>query len=157
MGVLEFVEQAADCLGFFERIEVLALNVLDQGHGKRILVGDVAQHDRHLIESGHPGGPKAALARDDLVAIGPERAHDDRLHQSVLADRCSKLLKRAFIHARARLIAPGLKLVERQRRRRPDAPGNDGGRWLETLSEQVFKAAAEAFWFFRNHAGKGSG
>ena len=157
MGVLELIEQTANRLRFFKRIEILALDVFDQGHGQCILVGDIAQHHRHLVESGQLGRPKATLAGDDLVAVGSQGAYDDRLHQSVLADRCGKFLQRAFVHAGARLIAPGLQLVERQCRWRPDASGSDVGRWLEALAEQVFEAAAEAFWFFRNHAEKGSG
>ena len=52
-----------------ERVEVLALDVLDQRHRRRGLVGHVAHQHRHVVEAGEPGGADAPLAGDDLVAL----------------------------------------------------------------------------------------
>jgi hypothetical protein len=66
---LELVDQALQALRLFERVEVLALDVLDQRHHRGGFVGHLLDEHRHLVQPGQPGGAEAALAGDDLVAV----------------------------------------------------------------------------------------
>jgi hypothetical protein len=65
----EFLDQALHASRFFEWIQILALDVLDQTHRQRGFVGDLADQHRHDIEPGKLRGAPAALAGDDLVAL----------------------------------------------------------------------------------------
>ena len=81
------LHQRVITLTFFDGIEVLALNVLDDGDLDRLLVGQRPNDDRHLVQVRALGGAPAALAGNDLVAVATfERPHDERLHQPTLAD-----------------------------------------------------------------------
>ena len=64
----EFVGQAVQAARLLERVQVLALDVLDQRHRRRGFVGDVAHQHRHRVEAGQAGGAEAPLAGDDLEA-----------------------------------------------------------------------------------------
>src|SRR6266566_1161106 len=55
------------------------------------------------------------LARDDLVAVVPDRPRENGLHQSLRPDRSCELLQRAVVHLRARLVATTLQLIDAQR------------------------------------------
>src|SRR5690606_23352076 len=119
--VAELVDQAPYTLCLLERIEVLALDVLDQGERERRLVVGLAHDDRYFIQFGDARRPEAPLARDDLVAARPAVARldgqgpdHDGLHHAVLADRSREFLDRAFVHPGAGLVAPGLQAPERQ-------------------------------------------
>jgi hypothetical protein len=123
---LELVDQALDALRLLERIEVLALDVLDQRHRRGGLVGHVLHEHRHFVEAGNACGTHAALAGDDLEALGPDRSHEHRLHHALRLDALGQLVERAFVHARARLVLAGLQLVEAQRVRRVSHRHRDG-------------------------------
>jgi hypothetical protein len=153
VGHAELVDEALDAAGFFERVEVFALDVLDQRHGQRGLVRDLAHQAGHAAQAGQLGGAPAAFAGDDLVALGVEegadRAHQDGLHDALRLDRGGQLFKGARVHARARLVLAGLQL--------------GGGQGLQFAfglvarrpvgGEQGVEAAAEAFEFGRCHGG----
>ena len=65
---VELVDEPAIGVRLFDRIEILALDVLDQRHREQPVVGDVADDDRDLEQAGALRGAPAALAGDDLVA-----------------------------------------------------------------------------------------
>jgi hypothetical protein len=100
----ELVDEALKARGFFERIEVFTLNILDQRHGQGCVVGNFADLNRHFGQTGDLAGAPAALAGDDLVAAIGYRPHEDRLHYALGADRGGQLFERAWVHAGARLI-----------------------------------------------------
>ncbi len=54
----ELADQALQALGLFQRVQVFALDVLDQRHGGGGLVGHVAHQHRHLCP-----GPASLAAR----------------------------------------------------------------------------------------------
>ena len=68
MRHLEFSDQAVECASFLERIQILALNVLDQRHGDRCLIGDAPHKRRDVVQSRELCRPPAPLTRDDFVA-----------------------------------------------------------------------------------------
>ena len=68
---VELVGEAPVGERLFDRVQVLALDVLDERHLEQPLLvaaGDVPDDDRHLEEAGVLRGAPAALAGDDLVA-----------------------------------------------------------------------------------------
>ena len=69
VGQLEFRDQPRERGRFLERVQVLALDVLDEGERDGVLVVDAAQHGRDVVQARHLRGAPAALAGDDLVAL----------------------------------------------------------------------------------------
>ena len=61
-------DQPLERARFFERIEVLALDVLDQRHRDRGFVGHAADDGGNFVQARDLRGAPAALAGDDLVA-----------------------------------------------------------------------------------------
>src|SRR5690606_4325790 len=105
--------------GLLERVQVLALNVLDQRDGDRGLVRNVADDRGNDLEARHLGGAPAPLAGDDLVAdlaggAVSQRPDDDRLHDALRADRFGELGERLLAHVDPRLVLAALQQVDRQ-------------------------------------------
>jgi hypothetical protein len=67
VGHVELADQAVDGARFLQRVEILALDVLDERHRHRGLVGHDADDGGHVVQAGHLRRPPAALAGDDLV------------------------------------------------------------------------------------------
>jgi hypothetical protein len=138
----ELVDQASDGLCFLERIEVFALDVLDQRHRERLLVGHLAHDDRHLVETSQLRRPVAPFTGHDLVALVGQRPNEDGLHHAMQTDGVGELLQRALVHAGARLIAARLQALDGQRghgRRRAGAGGH-----REIGAEQRLETSAQA-------------
>ena len=91
VGHAELLRQALDAARFLERIEVLALHVLDQRHRRGGLVRHVANKDRHAIEAGQAGGADAPFTGDDLEPGRGARAVDPA-HQHGLHDAWTLML-----------------------------------------------------------------
>ncbi len=108
---LKFVGEPPVGERFFDRIQVLALDVFDQRHlEQRSLLArrDVANDDRDAQQAGELRGAPAALAGDDLKAIA-DLADDDRLDDAVRLDRLRQLLQPRIVDRAARL-----KVVRRE-------------------------------------------
>ena len=98
-----------------DRGEVLAHDVLDQrGFERAGAIDDLVDQrgDRGL--SGELGGAPASLARDELVAAGPARAHDHGLQHAALTDRRRQRSQRRVIEAFAGLVGIGMNLGDRE-------------------------------------------
>jgi hypothetical protein len=81
----EFLDQLPVGIGRLERIEVLALEVLDQGELELVPVGQLPNHGRDPVEAGCLSSALASLAGHQLVSI--DRLGDqDRLQDAVLDD-----------------------------------------------------------------------
>ena len=81
----ELVDELSVGLRRLERIEVLALEVLDEGELELVAVGELADDRRDAFEAGGLRGPEATLAGDELVAVD-RLGHEDRLEDAVLGD-----------------------------------------------------------------------
>lgn len=114
LGQLELLLQALQGQGFFQRVEVLALDVLDQRHGDGGFVGHFADHGRDGVQPGLLGGAPAPLTGDDLVAVVADRADHDRLHDAVQTDRVRQFLERLGVHVPTRLVLAALDQLDRQ-------------------------------------------
>ena len=94
LGEAELVLQAVERLRLLDRVQLLALDVLDEGQLEEVLVRDLAHRDRDRGEAGRLRRPEAPLPRDDLVALSPP-PHQDRLHDPALADRGARARRAA--------------------------------------------------------------
>ena len=163
-------------MGFFQWVEVFALDVFDQGHDRGRLVGHIAHQHRHALEACDLRGPKAAFTGNDFVqrlgltrvvgvlaagtagpaqggVSGAELAHQDGLHDALAFDALGQLIQSAFVHACARLVGAGHQLAQGQFV--GQAIGGRGGGFADGGAKQGFEAAAQAFGFFGCHGGSG--
>ena len=108
----EFLGEADVAGGFFHRVEILALEVLDERHFEHVAVGGLALDDGHGGEAEFFGGAPAAFAGDEFE-LAIHRADDERLDDAVLADRLHEVVERRFDEDGARLQRAGNDHVER--------------------------------------------
>ena len=81
----ELVDELAVGEGGLDRVEVLALEVLDERELELLAVGELADDRRDPVQAGRDRGPEATLAGDELVAV-EGLGHEDRLDDAVLGD-----------------------------------------------------------------------
>ena len=112
VGVVELVDETLDGAGLLQRVQVLALDVLDQGQGQGVLVTDFLDDDRYRLQLGERRGAETPFAGDDLVAPVVDGTDHQGLQQAMLMDRVRQLLQGGFVHAGAGLVAPGLQQVQ---------------------------------------------
>ena len=111
---MELVGEAPVGERFFDRVQILALDVFDQRHlEQRLLLAGrhVAHDDRHAQEAGELCGAPAAFAGDDLKSIA-DLADHDRLDDAVGADRLRELLQARIVDVAARLKVVGLEAID---------------------------------------------
>ena len=120
LGAAEVVEHLLVGRRLLQRVELGAVQVLEQGVAQQDVVGGLA-HDRRGSRS-RPASRPARQRRSpghELVvrSVGAgvgRRAHHDRLQQPDLADRVDQLGERVLVEDRARLARVGPDVVERQ-------------------------------------------
>ncbi len=85
------LDQGVQPVGFLENVEVLALEVLDQGDLHGLVFGDIELDAGQLLQADVLRGDEPALPGDDLepVAHGPDK---DGLENALGADRIHELL-----------------------------------------------------------------
>ena len=105
LGEAAFLHEALVAEGHFDRIQVLALDVLDDGHLQHALVVGVADVGGNHVHPGHDAGAVAALAADDLV-LGTLLPDGEGLDEPEGADGVRQLLEGFRVEAH-----PGLEGV----------------------------------------------
>jgi hypothetical protein len=100
---VKFVGKALEGVRLLDGIEILALEVLDEGHLHRHTLGYVADDDGHSMHLSALRGTPAALACNQLITLAL-LADDERLHDAAGTDGLSEFIERVFAEARARLI-----------------------------------------------------
>src|SRR5690606_26742495 len=93
--------------GDLDGVEVLALDVLDDGHLEHRLGVGLADEGGDLAEAGAAGGAEAALARDQLEPPVAEGAHRQRLDDAELADGRGELVECLLAEVLPRLVGVG--------------------------------------------------
>ncbi len=95
LAVAEIADQRAIAFGFFERIEVRALHILDDRELQRFFVSRFDDDDRDFMQTGTLRRAPAAFAGDDLVSVGgtTHRTCEDRLNDASLTQRGDKLVE----------------------------------------------------------------
>jgi hypothetical protein len=116
---VEFLDEPRHRARLVDRIQILALQVLDQRDGQRRLVVELSNHHGHGREARNSRGAPAALAGDDLVRsraaarlLDRHASDDQRLQHALLADRFRELGQALLSQMQARLIAPGPKRID---------------------------------------------
>jgi hypothetical protein len=147
LGMAEVGDQPLIGLGFLDRVEVLALDILDQRDFQRLLVAELADDGRNLVQPRPLRRPPTALAGDDLetVAVGP---NDDWLDHAARLDRGGQLRQRLLLEDSPRLAGMGFDAgdgdhLDGAARGIGAGAGADWG-FLSNFAEQRGKAAAEA-------------
>ena len=80
-----------------------------------------------------------------------QRPDQDRLHDALRLDAFGQLVERALVHARARLVAAGLELVEREAARLAVGFRGRGDDVDDARAEERFQPHAETLRFLRRH------
>ena len=103
VGEREVLDELLIGRGFFERVQLLALDVLDDRllEHRRVVGGAHDRGDR--LEPDPARRAPAALARDQLEAVAAG-AHEDRLEHADLADRLRQRGERLLVEVLARLL-----------------------------------------------------
>ena len=136
LGEAELVDELPVGARRLDRVEVLALEVLDERELELLAVGELADDRRDPLEAGQPGGPDASLAGDELVAV--ERlGHEDRLEDAVLADARGERRERRRRRSRCRGWR-GFALI------RSSGISIDAGGLRRALRDEGGEAATEA-------------
>ena len=135
LGEPEFVDELAIGIGGFDRVEILALEVLDQSEFELMAIGKLANQSGDAIKTGRLGRPEAPLTSDELVAVD-RLSHEDRLKDAVLGDARRERGKTVGIEPLTWLVRVGLDP------RRRDLEGS----WLSgvPLRDERSEAATES-------------
>ena len=130
----ELVDQLPEGERLFDRVQVFALEVLDEGQLELVASGDLADDDRDPLEPGELRGAEPPLPGHDLVAVEGLR-HEDRQEDAVVGDARGEPFELRLAH-----VSPGLERV------RPDARERDLGRAGvgAALGDQRGEAAPES-------------
>ena len=84
VGRAEVVKQLLVRRGLFQRVQLLPVQVLDQGVPEQVVVLGLLDDGADLGQPGPLRGAPPALAHDELVPAGPGRADDHGLQQADL-------------------------------------------------------------------------
>ncbi len=103
LGDAEVREQLLVRRRLLERVQLGAVQVLEQGVAQQVLVGRVADDRGDRGEPGLARGTGATLAHDELVRAVTDVAHDDGLQHAELADAVDELGEIVGVEVRARL------------------------------------------------------
>ncbi len=106
-------DQLLVAFSLLDRVQVFALNILDQRNFGRHRFVEVADDRRDLVQLRLLRGPPTPFAGDNLEAI-VNGAHQNRLQYAALDDRCGQLRNSSIVE-----ILPWLQWV------RPNSPDLD--------------------------------
>src|SRR5262245_22205075 len=138
MREAELLDEASQPAGLLDRVEVGALQVLDEAEHKLLVVARLAADDRrHGVKTREPRRAPAALAGDELVAIG-QPAYEQRLEHAVQSDRFGELAQRFGVETGADLLTRRPDLVDRDHLRHQSLPfGRHGDEGFESPAESA--------------------
>ena len=116
MRQVEFADEPVEGSRLLQRVQILALDILDQRHGDCRVVRNLPYNGGNRVEPGHLRRAPAAFARHDLVALGvaglADGPRDDRLHDALRLDGAGQLLERVLAYIQPRLVPAALQQVE---------------------------------------------
>jgi hypothetical protein len=101
------LDELAIAFRLLVRIEVFALDVLDQRDFGRRRIVDLADNCRDRVQARALRSSPATLASDDLKPSIAVRTEKDRLQDTALGDRIGELIDRFFPELDARLFRVG--------------------------------------------------
>ena len=101
--------------GFFNRVEIRALQIFNQRQLHRLFVVGLNDHDRHIGKPGQPCRTPAAFARDDLIEPGRQPAYRQRLDNAVHPNGIRQGIQLFRVEGFARLKRIRFDFLQRQR------------------------------------------
>jgi hypothetical protein len=110
------VDQRAEGVGQLHGIQVVALNVLDEGEFEAILAFNVGDDGGNRLAASGARSAPAPLAHDELVAIARAPDHDG-LKDAVKPDRIGEAIEFERLEAAPRLLGIGIDQVDGYLRR----------------------------------------
>src|SRR3546814_16157601 len=106
LAMAEFSNQFPISFGLFDRIKVLALDILNESDFQRFRIVEIANNGWNAMELGPLSGPPASLAGNDLVAPAL-RPHNDGLNNATLCTALPKFSQRVHIEVTSGLFGLG--------------------------------------------------
>ena len=107
LGEAELVHELPVAARGLNRVQVLALDVLNEGDGQGFFIGQGADDGGDAGQASLAGGPEAALAGDQFVAPPAARADHDRLQDAVRPDAGGQVGNGGLVEDGARLVGVG--------------------------------------------------
>jgi len=144
LGMAIDVDQPLIGLRLLDRVQILALDILDQRHLERLVVAELADDGRDFVQPRPLRRPPAPLASDDLEAVAV-RADDDRLDDAARLDGLGEFDQRLFLENPAGLARMRLDAGDRNQLNGapPSFRAASDGRFLLDLAKERGEAAAE--------------
>ena len=111
----ELVDHTAVALRLFDGVEVLSLEVLDEGRGHGFGFVEWADECGDFVQSGALGGPPAPFAGDDLIVTGSGGmgASEDGLQDAARANGFGQFFQSRRLHGSAGLVWTWLEEIDR--------------------------------------------
>ena len=102
--------------GLFERVEIGALDVFDDGDLERLAVAGLEHEDRDFVLSRPLRGPPAPFAGDDLIGVrdAGNGADQHRLDDAAFPDRGGQLLELGIVESFARIARVRAQKLDRR-------------------------------------------
>src|SRR5579875_1111458 len=107
-----------EALRFFDRVEVGALDILDQVGFEDLLIVEVYDGDGYVLQSGLACRTQPALAGYQLIALADLTYHQ-RLQHAMRADAGAQRRQLVIVESFTRLIGIALDRLNRHLRLRP--------------------------------------
>ena len=103
----ELLQQLLVGRRLLQRVELDAVDVLQQGVAEHGVVGGVPDDGRHGLQAGRASRPESTLPHDELVGALAVLADDDRLEEAELLDAVGELLERLVVEDLTGLLRVG--------------------------------------------------
>src|SRR3546814_20098647 len=106
LAMAEFSNQFPISFGLFDRIKVLALDILNESDFQRFRIVEIANNGWNAMELGPMSGPPASSAGNDMVAPAT-RPHNDGLNNATPRSALRKIRQRVQIGIASRAEKEG--------------------------------------------------
>ena len=114
LGQAVFVHQRLIPQRFFQGIQILTLQILDQRQLHGLLVVGLDDYRGYVAQVRHPGGTPAPLTGNDLIVAVGHFPHRQGLNDAVNGDGIRQRLQFFLVEVLPGLIGVGFYLVDRQ-------------------------------------------
>ena len=112
LGHVIVVDQSLISQGFFHRVQILTLQVFNQGQLRGFFVIRFDDDNRNFGQSRNSGGTPPALAGDDLIITAGQLPYRQRLDDAVDSDGICQGLEFFFVKILTGLFRVGFYLVQ---------------------------------------------